>query len=87
MRALTRSHARTIHDICTRLYLRSSIILQQHHNYVKQHEKDIARRKEVDSPSLSDYLRSLWKYGEQLFQVICLAAEDANTRNNQSFAF
>ena len=39
--------------------------------------------------SLSDYLRNfrLWKYGEQLFQVICLAVEDVNTRNNQSFAF
>ena len=38
----------------------------------------------MDSLSLSDYLRNLWKYGEQLFQVICFAAEDVN---NQSFAF
>ena len=41
----------------------------------------------MDSLSLSDYLRNLWKYGEQLFQVICFAPEDVNTKNNQSFAF
>ena len=26
-------------------------------------------------------------YGDQLFQMICLAMEDVNTRNDRSFAF
>ena len=42
--------------------------------------------KEVDSLSLSTYVTCARKYGDQIFQVICLAAEDVNTRNNQSFA-
>ena len=42
-------------------------------------KKILLEGKEVDSLSLSDYLHNLWKYGEQLFQVICLAAEDAGT--------
>ena len=43
--------------------------------------------KEVGSLSLFTYVTCARKYGDQLFQVICLAAEDVNTRNNQSFAF
>ena len=43
--------------------------------------------KEVDSLSLSSYITCARKYGDQLFQVICLATEDVNTRNNQSFVF
>ena len=48
-------------------------------------KKILLEGKEVDNLSLSDYLHNLWKYGEQHFQVICLATEDVNTRNNQSF--
>ena len=34
--------------------------------------------------SLSTYITCARKYGDQLFQVIYLATEDVNTRNNQS---
>ena len=43
--------------------------------------------KEVDSLSLSTYVTCARKYGDQLFQVICLSVEDVNTRNKQSFTF
>ena len=55
-------------------------------NNIKKIELE-GKEVEVDSLSLSTYVTWARKYGDQPFQVICLAAEDVNTRNNQSFAF